>query len=117
MIHRLDPVHLYLLSGPDTVGFVRGDVIVQMTAGTAARLRHNLAEFARAYTRDRLWHANITLAYAKQDIRIRDHARKTELILTRAELACVCANLRSAIARADALSDSRAPLVHQPALN
>ena len=112
MIHRLDPVHLYLLSGPDTVGFVRGNVIVQMTAGAAARLRRDLAEFARAYTRDRLWHANITLAYAKQDMRIRNHARKTELILTRAELACVCANLRSAIIRADALSDSRASLVN-----
>ena len=117
MIHRLDPAHLYLFTGPDVVGFVRGDVIVQMSPLTTSLLRRDLIVFARAYTRDRLWHANITLAYAKDNIRIRDHTRKTELILTRAELACVCANLRSAIIRADALSESRSSLVNPVELN
>lgn len=117
MIHRLDPAQLYLFTGPDTVGFMRGTVVVEMTPRTAALLRRDLAEFARAYTRDRIWHANITLAYAKSDIRIRDHTHAAELILTRAELACVCANLRSAIERARALSIGDGSLVNQPSLN
>ena len=104
MITRLDPRHLYLLTAPETVGLVRGSVVVEMSALTASLLRPDLKEFARARsaTRDAVRHANITVACKQNGIRIRDHKTDAELTLTRAELAAVLANLRDAIACARA---------------